>query len=93
MSPELPMTRFSDMAAIALIVFILSLGVWATCCGLDCLVPAEAHVAESQVLNCNGCFNCRVWVVVDQLEIFEGEVGDILDGWVDFHLRQWAWFP
>ena len=33
-------------------------------------------------------FDGRVRVVADELEIFEFEIVDVLDGWIQFHPRQ-----
>lgn len=81
MSPELPITRFSDMAAMALYVFMCVMVIW-----------SEVHTSTftrrlQAALDGDGCFDGRVGVVVHKFEVLEFEIVDVFYLRINFHLR------
>ena len=44
-------------------------------------------------LNRDNSFNMRVWIIILQGEIFKLKIKDIFYTGVNFHNREWFWFP
>ena len=50
--------------------------------------PARRRKNLNIVSDRNWCRDSRIWVVIDELEVFVFEVEDVLDVWIDLHLLE-----